>query len=164
MSHPKPKRNKKYQPRRVVPFGGLFVIADKHVAAEDSRPIIADDQTDLSLAYRLAFEQMTKGESNEQSWCIVVCSLNVALILAERGIGHEYEPYLIKALDGAFTAKLRAQRHGVWRFDGEAISAIRQAFEVHDEQIKIATKHEMRDALLEVRRRIDEGNTYQEAA
>lgn len=160
----KPKRNKQHQPRPVDPSGGLVAIAIKLGTAEDRRPILDIEQTDLSLAYWLAFEQMTKWQSSEESWSVVVCSLNIALMLAERGIGNEYEPYIVKALNGAFVAKLRAKRHGVWRFDGEAIGAIRQAFEVHDEQIKIATKEEMRDALIEVHARFKNNHVYLEAA
>jgi len=94
----------------------------------------------------------------------VVCSLNVALALSERGIGAEYQPYMIKALDGAFRAKVRAAGGKAWRYDGEAISAIREALEIHDEQIKLATREQLRNALREVHRRTADGNVYEAAA
>jgi hypothetical protein len=164
MTRLKTKRSKQHRPRPIAPFGGLGLIADMHAHAADQRPITGADQTDLGVAYWLAFDAMTRGRSSEENWSIVTVSLNVALILTERGIGQEFEPYLVKALDGAFRAKVRADRIGAWRYDGEAISAIREAFEIHDEQIKLATKDDMRGALLEVYRRISDGNIYQEAA
>jgi hypothetical protein len=164
MSRAQKIRRKRYQPRPILRLGGLSIIAGQHAAAEDNTPIVAEDQTDLHIAYRLAFEAMCNGASSEENWSVVVVSLNVALILSERGIGHEYEPYLVKALDGAFLAKIRAGRHGVWRFDGPAINDIRTAFEIHEEQIRLTTKAEVRSALQEVYNRINQGHIYREAA
>jgi hypothetical protein len=128
---------------------------------EDHRPLIEEDATDLAIAYRLSMDAMVRGQSSEQDWSVVVCSLNIGLILCERGIGAEYESMFVAALDGAFRARLRAQRTGAWRFDGDALVAIQQALSVHDEQVKLATKEEMRLTLIEVHRRIEEGHTYQ---
>jgi hypothetical protein len=164
MARIKKKRDKQHKPRPVSPVGGLGLIAAMHAQASGQQPIIGADRTDLSVAYWLAFDAMTRGQSNEENWSIVTVSLNVSLILSEQGFGNEYEPYIIKALEGAFRAKVRAGRTGSWRYDGDAINAIREAFEIHDEQIKIATKDEMRSALNEVYRRINEGFVYQEAA
>ncbi len=163
MSRIKKPRNKARTPRRAESCGGLIVFGNAYAAAEDAQPMNGECQTDLGIAYHQALDAMAKGASSEQDWCVVVCALNVGLMLCERGIGDEYEQDFIAALDGAFRAKLRAVRTGVWRFDGDAMQAIRHAFAVHDEQIKITTKLEMRDALVEVRRRIDVGNVYREA-
>ena len=166
MSHlrVKPKRNKTYRPKPVSLGGGLIAIDKHHQVEALQQPIPAEHATDLLIAYWLAFDQMLTGASSEETWCTVVCSLNVALILAERGTGTEYEPYIIRALEGAFRASVRARRTNTWRFDGEAITDIRQALEVHDEQVKAASKAQMRDALMEVHRRINKGNVYQVAA
>lgn len=164
MSRHKKPRSKTYKRRPISTVGGLFAIGGVHIRAEERRPIRDDQVTDLSLAYRLALEAMTRGDSNEQDWSTVVCSLNIGLILCERGIGAEFEQKFIAALDGAFRARLRAGRTSAWRFDGEALLAIREAFAIHDEQIKVTAKEEMRLALLEVHRRIDEGHVYQAAA
>lgn len=155
---------KQYRPRPVSPIGGMGAIVGMHLAAEDNRPIIEADATDLATAYWLSLQIMVSGESREEDWSVVVCSLNVGLILCERGIGAEYEPKFVAALEGAFRARLRAERTDSWRFDGDALAAIREALAIHDEQIKITTKEEMRAALLEVRLRVAEGNVYQQAA
>lgn len=160
----KPKRSKAYRPRPVSQVGGLFAIGGQHVAAEDRRPMSNDQITDLEVAYRLAFHDMINGRATEENWCVCVCSLNIALVLAERGLGEEYIPALNTALEDAFRAKIRAGRTGKWGFDGDAIQAIKDAFAVHEEQIKLAMKQEIRDALHEVYRRADEGNVFREAA
>ena len=164
MSRPKKPRAKAYRQRPVSFNGGLFSIAQKHAAIEDSKPIQGEDQTDLSTAYWLAFDAMLRSSSREEDWCVVVCALNVAMVLTERGFGTDFEPDIIKALDGAFRASIRAGHTGKWRFDGEAINAIREALFIHDQQIELATKEEMRSALKEVHSRIDSGMVYREAA
>ena len=157
------RRNKQHTPRPISFNGGLFAIAKLHDERESKLPLDPHAMTDLGIAYWAAFHQMLHGKAREEDWTMVVCSLNVALILCEQGFGREYEPYLVKALDGSFRCKMRADGLKVWRYDGEAINAIREALEVHDEQVKLATKGELRDALLEVLRRIESGNVYEKS-
>lgn len=167
--HMRPKRNKPYRAGYRPPASGLTVIALKNAISAEAQatarhfaqPLQDDQATDIYVGYWMAFNQMVAGESDEGKWCTVACSLNIALVLAERGVGQEYEPHIVKGLDGAFRAKLRAARLGAWRYDGEAITAIRDALEVHDEQIKLVSKQEMRDALKEVHRRIEAGHAYE---
>lgn len=164
MTKTKPRRNKSYRKRVVDSAGGLAVIGAQLLRNEDQRSIPANDQDDMQLAYRLAFNIMRTGKSSEETWCTVTVSLNVALVLSERGYGNGYESYIVKALEGAFRAQQRAQRTGLWRYDGPAINDIELVLELHDEQIKLATKAELREALLEVRRRVLDGNVFKVAA
>lgn len=164
MAKTKPRRNKAYRQRVVDPAGGLVVIGAQLLRIEDQHAIPANDQDDLQLAYRLAFNIMRTGRSSEETWCTVTVSLNVALILSERGYGSGYESYIVKALEGAFRAWRRAQITGSWRYDGAGINDIALVLELHDEQIKLATKAELREALLEVNRRVAEGKVYKAAA
>lgn len=160
MPKPKAKRNKAYKPRPVRVCGGLMAIANQHAAAEDRQLLRDEHTTDLSAAYWLALDAMVRGNSREEDWSMITCALNIGMVLCERDIGREYEPLFITALDGAFRAKLRADQSRVWRYDGEALRAIREALTVHDEQVKVVTKEEIRNAMNEVHRRIDEGNVY----
>ncbi|MBV8666713.1 MAG: hypothetical protein JO269_09535 [Burkholderiaceae bacterium] len=158
------RKHKKYRPRAVSAVGGLFAIQAKHDAASDALPMTDDQIADLSIAFRLAFQAMLTGAADEQQWSTCVASLNIAMVLAERGIGPEYLPQFTAALDGAFRARIRATRTGKWGFDGDAIQAIKEAFSAHELQIEHATKQEIREALIEVRLRVDAGQVYQEAA
>ncbi|TCS37456.1 hypothetical protein EDC30_104260 [Paucimonas lemoignei] len=151
---------------RPLPVSTVFEMCIARAAfdALGSRPLEDENAGDLSTAYWLSLENMVRGASTEEDWSMVTFALNIGLILCEFGIGTEYEQHFITALDGAFRCKLRADRTAAWRFDGEALGLIRLALEVHDEQIKLATKDELRTALLEVRRRVEEGNVYHAAA
>lgn len=162
------KPRKKRTLRPVSPVGGIAAIFRRHDAAELLQPMSDEQITDPSVAFRMAFAQMLGGHASEQNWCVCgcvcVCSLDIALILCEYGIGEQYLPEINRALEGAFRAKLRAGRTGRWGFDGEAIQAIKTAFEIREEQIKIASKQQLREAIREVHRRDAAGNVFQEAA
>ena len=157
------KPRKAHRPRPVSAVGGLFAIQKKLDDAALAEPMTDDQIGDLALAFRLAFEAMIGGAADEQQWSTCVCSLNIAMVLAERGIGPECIPQIKQAMEGAFRARLRAKRLQSWGFDGAAIQAIKTAFELHERQIEKATKGELREAIFEVRARIDEGNVFQEA-
>jgi hypothetical protein len=156
------KPRKKSRPARHEPIIAWHMTqVAQQIRAEDRQPLIDEDATDLALAYHLAMDAMIKGDSREEDWSIVACSLNIGLILCERGIGSEYESLFVNALEGAFRARLRGERTNTWRFDGDALGAIQAALAIHDEQIKVATKEDVRATLNEVHRRMTAGNVYQ---
>lgn len=153
-------RHKKYRPRPVHVAGGLLVIAKACARGQDAAPLVDDQRTDLGLAYWLSMEQLRTGDATEEAWSCVVSSLNIAMALAEDGVGDEYEKAIVRALDGAFRAKVRSATSGNFRLDGEAIRAIDHALEVHDAQLAEASRAQIVAALHLVRQRIEEGNVY----
>jgi hypothetical protein len=160
----KKPRNKKYRPRPVAQHGGLVAIAMCHARGENASVLQADQVTDLGVAYWLSFENLRTGDANEESWSCIACALNVALVLAEKGIGAEYEGALVKALDGAFRAKTRSARAGNFRLDGEALRDIETALQIHDQQMTLAKRWEVTAAMQTIYKRLAEGNVYKEAA
>ncbi|AJX59487.1 hypothetical protein AQ938_06700 [Burkholderia pseudomallei] len=158
----KPRRP--YRPRPSSRCDALGPIQRAAQAAIDRAPMSEDQARDLGIAYHLSLERMLKGTGDEEAWSTVTCSLNIALVLAERGIAADDVELLVRALEGAFRAKQRAAQTGRWAYDGDAIHDIREAFAVHDEQMRVALVGEVRAALNEVHRRIDAGNVYREAA
>lgn len=160
----KHKRNKRYTPKRISAAGGAIRVLRLLESIEDQQPIAPLAMTELGIAYWAAFHQMLHGEAREEDWTMVTVALNTALILSEEVFNNDHEPYIVKALEGAMRAKMRANGLNVWRYDGAAIGAIREALEIHDEQVALATKGEIRAAFNEVNRRIADGHVYQEAA
>lgn len=154
-------RTKRYRPRSAAPESSLGALWNAIARSEDAQPLNDDQLTDLAAAYWLALDAMVRGSSSEDEWSVVTCALNVALILAEHGVGADYEADIIAALDGAFRAKVRAEQKGAWRFDGEALRSIRTALHVHDQQVAAATRAQLRAAMIEVHRRIDQGLVYE---
>lgn len=153
-------RAKRYRPRPAVAQTSLGALWSAMARSEDAQQLSDHQLTDLAAAYWLALDAMARGSSREEEWSVLTCALNIALVLAEQGIGNEYEQEIVAALDGAFRAKVRAQQKGAWRLDGDALGAIRTALHVHDQQVATATRAQLRAAMIEVHRRIDQGRVY----
>lgn len=128
------------------------------------RPCNDEQAAELGIAHRMAFASILAGDASQQNWATVVCALNIAIVLADRGLGDQYAPLINAALEGAFRAKARGDKTGKYGFDGAAIQAIQDTFDVHEAQIELATKTEMMEAVHEVHRRVDAGFAYKEVA
>lgn len=151
------KPRKAYRPRPIDRTIG-FAVLGKH------QPMQGDQTTDLGIAYHVALDEMCKGRGTEEHWSTVACSLNIALVLTERGYGASFMPVVNAALAGVVRARDCARQSGAWEFDGDALNSIRRAFELHDEQMRIAPKSVVKEALIQVHRRIDAGHAFKEAA
>lgn len=152
----KPRR--KYDPqkwlRRTIAIHGQRV---------ESAPLTSEQQRDLGLAYHLSFQQMLNGGS-ETAWHSLAATLNVCLILCERGFGAEFENEIKAGMRALMRTKYRQQQTGSWALDGDGITAMRKALEIHDAQVEIAERGEIRAAINEVYRRVTAGDVYAEAA
>lgn len=125
----------------------------------DANPLTDDQQRDLGLAYHIAFENMLK-RGSEEDWYVLAGSLNVALVLAERGYGEEFIPEVKAAMDALMDCKYRADRTRRWAFDGAGIQAMRTALELHDQQCALATRAEIKTVLQAIVKRANEGYMY----
>jgi hypothetical protein len=134
-----------------------------HGARVEASPLTDSQQRDLGLAYHLSFETMLNGGS-EEAWHALAATLNVCLILCERGFGAEFEAEIKAGMRALMRCKYRQQQTGSWAFDGDGIAAMRTALEIHDQQIRIAERGEIRAAINEVYRRVSSGDVYAEAA
>jgi len=143
------KPRKKYQPKPVTQHGGLVAIAMCHARGENASTLKPDQVTDLGVAYWLSFENLRTGDANEEAWSCVACALNVALVLAEKGIGADYEQALVT---------------GNFRLDGDALRDIETALQIHDQQMAMAKRWEVTAAMNTIYKRLAEGNVYREAA
>lgn len=151
----KPRR--KYDPSR-----WLRRTLATHAARADAAPLTGDQQRDLGLSYWMAFQTMLNSP-NDGAWNTLATSLNIALVLCERGFGSEYEPDIKCAQEALMRAIGRHRQCGSWALDGDGIVAIRTAVEIHDQQMRITERREVRDAIDEVHRRISAGDTLEAA-
>lgn len=158
------KPRKKYIPRPVATHGGLVAIAMCHARGENASTLKHDQLTDIGVAYWLSFENLRSGAATEEAWSCVACALNVGLMLAEKDIGAEYEQDLVLALDGLFRAQIRSKKSGNWRLDGDALRDVERALQVHDQQMQIAKRWEVTEAMNVIYKRLADGNVYKEAA
>lgn len=151
----KPRR--KYDPNR-----WLRRTIATHGARVEAAPLTDDQQRDLGLAYHLSFQTMLTGGS-ETAWHSLAATLNVCLILCERGFGAEFESEIKAGMRALMRTKYRQQETGSWALDGDGIAAMRRVLEIHDAQVEIAERGEIRAAINEVYRRVESGAVYAEA-
>jgi hypothetical protein len=148
------KPRKKYDPTRFI--SRIAVNAEKR---RDANPLTSDQQRDLGLAYHIAFENMLK-RGSEEDWYILAGTLNVALVLAEKGYGEEFIPEVKAAMEALMATKYRADSTKRWAFDGQGIQAMRRALELHDQQCALATRAEIKVVLKTIIGRANDGFMY----
>jgi hypothetical protein len=156
---PKSKsRGKRYSPGR-----WLRRTVAAHEARIEAAPLTDDQQRDLGLAYWLSFQAMLNAPC-EEVWHSVAASLNVAMILCERGFGEEY----IDDIKAAQIALMRTYKRGndgkSWALDADGIAAIRKALELHDAQVEIAERREIRLAINAIYERVNNGDVLEVVA
>jgi hypothetical protein len=156
---PTTKKNRRaYDPQR-----WLRRAVSAQEARAEAAPLTDDQQRDLGLSYWLCFDQMLHGGS-EEAWHSLASTLNIALVLVERGFGAEYESEIKDAQNALMRAKSRQARTGSWSLDADGIAAFRKALCIHDAQMGLAERSEIRAATTEVRRRIEGGDVLAEVA
>ncbi len=154
------KPRKKYRPKPVLPGGGLVALAKLHHRAEDRVPLHDSQQRDLSYHHWAALENLRSGPGDYESWECIVSALNIGMALCEGGIGPECIDEMIEAQEAAIRAKVRANRHGAHRLDGDGMRIITEALRTHDAQLEVAQRQEVVTAIRLIKQRLDEGQVF----
>jgi hypothetical protein len=154
----KSKPRKKYDPNRA-----LMRIVSARKQTADAKSLKEDQLTDLAIVFRLSFSEMLNGRGTDHNWATCATALNVSAVLSNRGLGDEYSDLIDAAQRGLNRSKERQKRTGKWALDGEAIKAMQEALDLHESQIKIATKGELSSAIDEIHRMIDSGEIVEAA-
>lgn len=125
---------------------------------------LTDDQrTDLGMAVHTSIERLRIGQGIELDWHTLAAAVNVSLVLCERGVGAEYLDDIKTAQDALIEIMERHRRTGKWAFHGSGYVALTRAVEIHEAQIGAVTRDGCRAAMLEVRRRVDQGEVLNAA-
>lgn len=119
-------------------------------------PLSHRKQVEVGIWFRTALELVLGGRAKREDMDVVSTALNIALVLAQEGYGPEWQPRIEQALEGMKRAYERLDEMGRGVLDGPGMTAVKEAFEVHDEQLRLATAEEVRNALKEVARRYKE--------
>lgn len=117
-------------------------------------PMRLDQTIDLGIAYRANLDAMLSGNGTEQSASTLICALDVALVLSQRGHSPEFEPAFNLALDALWRCFARAKELGKWGFDGKGQFDVRHAFDLHDIQLERVPQGAYADAVREVYRKV----------
>jgi hypothetical protein len=105
-----------------------------------------------------AMTQLTRGLGTRHDWDYISTALNIAIVLAELGVGHEYLEQIKNAMWCHAQCGKRFYTHGKVGYSGPELSVVNLALEVHDAQVDAATVGEMEKAHIEVSRRLRNNN------
>jgi len=147
MSRQKPKRNKVYKPKRVVPnnivafFGGM---SDTH----------AEHLQRTKLSTHIAMSNIVRGVGEPFDWDDVNGAISMALVMAEQGIGKEYIEEFKAARDALVYCVDRYKRTGKFGFTGDELKAMNIALDSHEAQMTCVRGIDVDRAVSEVARRL----------
>lgn len=144
------RKRSTYRPYRVDPGAALHTIAMQH-------GMNSGQLQDLGLAMHGAIERMRTGHGVESDFHDLAATVNVSLILCERGTGAEYEQIVKDAQHALMRTLERGRKTGRWGFDGEGYTQITRAVALHEQQIALVPRVECVEAMNECRRRMERG-------
>jgi len=163
----KKKRDKPHRPyqSRHGALGGGHVLEARQVQDRRAEAIMnqhycEEQRSEIAQGYWMAFQQLKMGAATEQAWTTLAVTLNKAMILCENGFGEEHEPAMRDALEAMVRARERGDRSGAYRLDGEGLSAVSVAIQIHDEQMKLVVYRDIHRVELIMEARIANGNYY----
>lgn len=122
------------------------------------KPIAHDKWAGLSLDARLAFERVQIGSAGPEDRVTLACTVNVAMVLAERHCADDDLASTVAARDALGRADARAARGQAWGFDGAGRLALMRMLDVHDQLIAELGQAVLSDAILELRERRARGH------
>jgi hypothetical protein len=118
------------------------------------KPITRESAVKLKLINHSAMLSLTNGTATKSDWDYICAALNVAVVLAEHGIGVEYFDDIKTAMMAHAACGKRYYNGGRFGYTGEQLTAVNKALEIHDAQVDIATVAEMERGHIEVAKRL----------
>lgn len=118
-------------------------------------------QLDLTLAVRVAAQALRSGAGVEHHVHTLASAVNVALVLCERGAGHEFQNVIIAGQTALVRTIERGRRTGRWGFDGPALAEVDAAIAVYEAQLAAVPCITALDAVREVTRRVNQGHVFE---
>ncbi len=138
---------KKYKPKPILANPVQYVVSG-------FKPVSPAAATKLKIINHGAMNALVRGTASKTDWDYVCTALNVAVVLAEMGIGDEYLEDIKQAMMAHAACGKRHYNGGRFGYTGEQLTAVNKALEIHDAQVDTATVAEMEKAHMEVHRRL----------
>ena len=113
----------------------------------------AGDRTKTQATYHFAMRQMSRGEGTLADWRLIAACINTGSILDEFTFQGEFAEAFAHALEAHQHCGARAVNQQRFLYRGAELSAVNLALEIHDEQLKVATRREIELAKNEVQER-----------
>lgn len=158
------KPRKPYQPRALDPRQAMGLIEAARQRELLQRPLAADQIQSLGLAYHVAFEALLSGDGGANQWDALAQAVNMASVLGAHVIGGEYDATFAAARTALLHVREQAEATTCWVLDADAIAVLGETLTIHDEQLKVVSRNELRAAVAECQRLRTAAAGYKEAA
>ena len=123
-------------------------------------PLDRNEQVNLSLDAHAAFDEISHGRGQTAHIDALAVAANTCLVLCERGFGPECDPKIIEGQEALMRIKARCLQGKAIGFDGLGAQALRDMLDIQAQQMEHAGQAEVAIAILEVRERARNGNTF----
>lgn len=146
MTKPK-KRTKAYKPKYVSVnpikkfFGGMSGDHAEHLLT-------------TNILNHEAMAAMVQGRGDKDSWDRLCGALNIAIVMAEMGIGNEFRETLLAGQYALLECGIRSVKKGVFAFTGDELRAMNEAMSCLDAQLENSRASDVDRAADEMTRRL----------
>lgn len=141
------KRGAKIKNTAIRPLHGLDILTGRST-------LIQEQKTELQIGYRMAFELLRTGHGTLEYLQEIGSSLNIALVLSEM-CNDLCELEVIQVAQHAIMRAIKRASSNKFGFDGVSMRAVAEALVIHDNQLETATRDQVRNAVFECMRRLD---------
>lgn len=148
------KPRKKYRPLRAQVDPLLML------RAHSTQRLGLDQVRDLQIGAHSSLMAIERGSGTQDDMEQLAITSNVALIMAEGGLGEEFIPEVKEAQRHLLLLQKRLDESGKVGLTGEGMQAVRRLMELHDAQLDHpdCTEGRMTRVLLEIQDRMDAGH------
>lgn len=152
------KRGK--QRRTTADKFAAFRLLGQAGAAICEQPMAAEQVVDLAVGYHGAVDSIRRGAGTDKDAHTLAGAVNIALVLAEQGIGPECIPAIQLAQNAVVVLIRRGEATGRYVFDGPGLQAVLELVSIHDQQLaaEACTQALMTSVIREVQRRHNRGD------
>ena len=134
--------------------GKKRTVRDPMAWIRNMQSIPQSDVDAVVILNRSAFQAIAKGAGDYDHLGVLAAAIETGIELCKMGIGGNIENEMLEALDKLASCQQRAnddlKNHRVL-FYGVEMEKIKEALNLHDQQIQIATRGELSRALMAVR-------------
>lgn len=129
-------------------------------AAICEQPMDAEQVSSLAVGYHGAVDSIRRGVGTDKDAHTLAGAVNIALVLAEQGIGPECIPIIQRAQNAVMVLIRRGEATGRYVFDGPGLTVLAEFVDIHDQQLgaEACTKALMMAVIREVQRRHARGD------
>jgi hypothetical protein len=147
------KRNKKYQPKAI----------DRNAAFNAinlSKPVSENAKSQLAIGIHTALEAFTNGVAEKVHFDTLASTVDLTMMMSQTLFERAYWDEINEARDAMIRCRERFARTGKLGLDGEGITAIKFAIELHEEQLSNVTGAEVMKFMETRAQHIRSGNFY----